>query len=405
MGIKNEKVKVEALWEVTFKSSLAEHRDVYFCNINVWRDGNLLPEPFKSLVHEGAEGDSSETEVSGRDFFHYDPLKIYEIKPHQFRPPQKMVNPKLYLGRFYPLGYFRELPGIYEGNPYPGRIIKIDPTRESYTLDTNHPLAVIEKLHFKMHLLRIVPKISEVGGRCKDFCELAFRTGPGMQARYDDIPTDFGLAEKESFSRMDENPDKDFYKEPRFLPHIDRLCHKHLIEFYEKHLKGKKILDFMSSFESHLPEGDYEVVGLGINEEELKANPRLKEFVVKDINEDPSLPFANEEFDAVVCDLSIEYIIHPLEILKELHRILKPGGKVFFSFSNRYFPPKVIKLWVDLHEFERMGYVCELFAKVGGFKNIQTYSLRGFPRPIDDRWYGVVFQSDPLYVVWAEKEV
>ncbi len=330
--------------------------------------------------------------------------KIFEIADWQFIPPAKMVDKRLRLGRFYPLGYFRNLPGIYAGNPFPGRIIDINAKERTYLLDANHPLGRIESLTLKMEILEVVPKESELGGRCKDFCELALYTGPGMQARYNGIPTDFGINEKESFSRLDETPDTKFYKEPRLTYHIDRVCHAHLIEFYKNHLRGKKILDLMSSFESHLPEGDFEVIGLGINADEMKANPRLSDFVVKDINLEPLLPFESESFDAVVCDLSIEYVIHPLELMKEVKRVLKPGGQAFFSFSNRYFPPKVIRLWIDLHEFERMGYVLELFKLCAGFKNLRTYSLRGYPRPTDDRWFGVSFQSDPLYVVWGEKE-
>lgn len=405
MNRKNEKMKVQCLWEVKFISPLSKHRDVYFCNINVWREGDLLPSPFRELIWEGDKGSTIELEISGKEFFGYTHSKIYEINKYQFNPPENMIDKRLRLGRFYPLGFFRGLPGIYNGNPFPARIININAIEKKYILDANHPLSGINKLSFKMTIIDIIPKISELGGRCKDFCELAFYNGPGMQARFNGIPTDFGILEKENFSRLDETPDAEFYRNPRLIPHIDRTCHANLVEFYKTHLRGKKILDLMSSFESHLPKGDFEVIGLGINAEELKANPLLKDYIIKDINKEPILPFENEEFDAVVCDLSIEYVIHPIELLKEIWRILKPGGQVFFSFSNRYFPPKVIKLWIDLHEFERMGYVLELFNYAGGFCNFQTYSLRGFPRPVDDRWFNVTKQSDPLYIVWAEKEI
>ncbi|BAU23157.1 hypothetical protein THC_0766 [Caldimicrobium thiodismutans] len=403
MNFRNEKAKVLALLEVQFESPLARHQDIYFCDINVWREADLLPSPFKELVKDGEPGAKATLEVSGKDFFNYKDACVYDVKKYQFKPPRKLVDPKLRLGRFYPLGFFRELPGIYEGNPYPGRIIFVDDAREEFKLDANHPLGIFENLKFIMTILEVQPKSSELGGRCRDYWELAFRIGPGMQARYDRIVTDFGLDEKESFTRFDETPDTEFYREPRFLPHIDRCSHNNLINFYSTHLKGKKILDLMSSFESHLSEGDFEVIGLGLNKEELKANPKLKDFVIKDINADPLLPFQNEEFDAVVCDLSIEYLIHPIQVLKEINRILKPKGQIFFSFSNRYFPPKVIKLWIDLQDFERMGYVLELFNQVQGFTNLRTYSLRGFPRPKEDKWAYLTSLSDPLYIVWAEK--
>jgi SAM-dependent methyltransferase len=404
MNRKNEKKRLQAHLGVHFKSSLADHEDVYFCKINVWREADLFPATLRELVWDGSKGSKAEVEVSGKTFFDYLEGRVFEIAEWQFSPPAKMVEKRLRLGRFYPLGYFRGLPGIYAGNPFPGRVIDINAKERTYLLDANHPLGRIESLTLKMKILEVEPKDSELGGRCRDFCELAFHTGPGMQARYDGIPTDFGIFEKEGFARQDETPDTEFYREPRLTHHIVRVCHSHLAEFYRKHLKGRQILDLMSSFESHLPEGDFEVIGLGINAEEMKANSRLSSFEVKDLNLEPILPFESESFDAVVCDLSIEYVIHPLELMKEVHRVLKPGGQAFFSFSNRYFPPKVIRLWIDLHEFERMGYVLELFKLNGGFKNLKTFSLRGYPRPVDDRWFGVSFQSDPLYVVWGEKE-
>ncbi|MCS7149600.1 MAG: hypothetical protein RMI93_02520 [Caldimicrobium sp.] len=71
-------------------------------------------------------------------------------------------------------------------------------------------------------------------------------------------------------------------------------------------------------------------------------------------------------------------------ILDAKHPLANYPLTLTFSFSNRYFPPKVVNLWVELHEFERMGYVPELMIRAG-FKDLHTYSLRGLPRPADDR--------------------
>ncbi len=55
---------------------------------------------------------------------------------------------------------------------------------------------------------------------------------------------------------------------------------------------GGEILDLMSSWVSHLPPevGYRRVVGLGMNEEELRRNPRLDEYVVQNLNREPELP-------------------------------------------------------------------------------------------------------------------
>ena len=87
--------------------------------------------------------------------------------------------------------------------------------------------------------------------------------------------------------------------------------------------------------------------GLGMNEKELKRNSALTEVVVRDLNEDPTLPFADASFDIITNVVSVDYLTKPLEIFQEMHRVLKPGGKAIMSFSNRCFPTKAIALWTS----------------------------------------------------------
>ena len=95
-------------------------------------------------------------------------------------------------------------------------------------------------------------------------------------------------------------------------------------------------------------------------------------------------------------------LIHPDEVFTEVARILKPGGKFVVTFSNRWFPPKVINVWPALHEFERMGLVLEYFIRTGKFNHLNTFSSRGWPRPITDKYYPQFRKSDPVYAVWGE---
>ena len=50
-----------------------------------------------------------------------------------------------------------------------------------------------------------------------------------------------------------------------------------------------------------------------------------------------------------------------------------------------------------------MGMVLEYFLGAGGFKNLQTYSIRGLPRPLDDKYFPDLIYSDPVYAVWGQK--
>jgi len=139
------------------------------------------------------------------------------------------------------------------------------------------------------------------------------------------------------------------------------------------------VLDLLSSWQSHLPDRMEftRLAGLGLNDRELKNNNRLSERVVQDLNLNPVLPFESDSFDAVLCTVSVEYLTNPLAIFEEVSRVLRTDGYFIVTFSNRWFPTKAIRIWKELHEFERMGLVLEYFIRSGGFKNLQTYSFRG----------------------------
>lgn len=156
-------------------------------------------------------------------------------------------------------------------------------------------------------------------------------------------PTDFEGAD--AFSREDETPDAAFYAEPRKITHVDAVCARRIQALYRTVLPEKaRVLDLMASWRSHLPDTVGSTVGLGMNAEELADNPQLTERIVHDLNADPKLPFADASFDAVVCTVSFEYLTQPHKIVAEAKRVLKPGGMFVVIVSNRYFPPKVIKL-------------------------------------------------------------
>src|SRR5262245_31721802 len=146
-----------------------------------------------------------------------------------------------------------------------------------------------------------------------------------------------------AYGREDESPDGCFYGLPRKVVHIDDGAIAALCRLYAELLPGGgRLLDLMSSWRSHLPAGlsPREVVGLGLNAEEMADNPQLTRAVVHDLNRDPRLPFAHEEFDGAMCAVSIQYVRHPLRVLREVRRVLRPGAPFVVAFSNRCFPAK-----------------------------------------------------------------
>jgi SAM-dependent methyltransferase len=146
-----------------------------------------------------------------------------------------------------------------------------------------------------------------------------------------------------------------------------------------------------------------EITGLGMNQDELEHNPLLTHRIVHDLNQTPQLPFADESFDGIICTASIEYLVSPMDVFSELGRVLKPGAPLIITFSNRWFPPKAIRIWGQAHEFERIGLVLEYFINSGAFEKLHSYSLRGLPRPEDDKYAGQLLLSDPVYAAWGSK--
>jgi SAM-dependent methyltransferase len=198
----------------------------------------------------------------------------------------------------------------------------------------------------------------------------------------------------DAFRRYDESPDEGFYRLPRFVTHIDDRAIAAVTQLYREFFPvGGAILDLMSSWVSHLPpETEYRrVVGVGMNEKELRKNLRLDEFVVQNLNRTPELPFGDAEFDGVGICVSIDYLTRPVKVLQEVGRVLKIGAPTIISFSNRCFPSKAVAIWHQLDDRGHMLLVERYLEEAGNFTNIRRLDRR--PRRLF---------TDPLYAVIGE---
>jgi len=192
---------------------------------------------------------------------------------------------------------------------------------------------------------------------------------------------------RELFAREDESPDALFYAQPRFALHVDDATVAALTQLYREELQpGCRVLDLMSSWVSHLPpEIAYaSVAGLGMNAEELAANPRLDERRVQDLNRDPALPWPDAAFDAVLCAVSVQYLTRPVEVFAQVARVLAPGGKLLVATSHRLFPTKAIAAWRAFGRDERLRLVATYLELAGGFANLRA--LDRSPRDADPLW-------------------
>ncbi|VFQ58239.1 unnamed protein product [Cuscuta campestris] len=202
------------------------------------------------------------------------------------------------------------------------------------------------------------------------------------------------------FERFDESKDSLFYEIPRFVTHIDDPAIAALTRYYSESLPptntpGVAILDMCSSWVSHYPAGykQNKIVGLGMNEEELKLNPVLSEYVVQDLNINPILPFEDNTFDVITNTVSVDYLTKPFDVFKEMYRILKPRGVAIISFSNRCFWTKAISLWTSTGDDDHVVIVGSYFHYAGGFEPPEAVDISPNPG-----------RSDPMYVVYSRKQ-
>ena len=392
---------VDMVFHLKWKSDEVLHTDAYQASrINFWRD--YFPPFLLENLRGRQAGESFEIRLNSNNLLtQFNGQGSLKIKSKQFnitRAKIPMGPPAL--GRFYPRGILKDVAGVFKANVQPFRCVNLN--NGHMTVDLNHPLAGRDIV-----LSGVVGKVdgkeTERGGSSVDWMDV-LTDGPGMQGRWNNQQTDFFSAK--AFSRDDATPDSHFYREPRFVQHIDDTAIEVVRNTYGRFLKdGMDVLDLMSSWKSHLPDGLKlgRVAGLGLNDRELNKNNRLSETVVQDLNQNPRLPFDSESFDAVVCTVSVEYLNNPTAVFEEVARVLRSDGYFIVTVSNRWFPTKAIRIWNQLHEFERMGMITEYFMRSGRFKKLQTYSIRGLPRPHEDKYFPDLLYSDPVYAVWGQK--
>ncbi|MBD1211341.1 MAG: class I SAM-dependent methyltransferase [Dolichospermum sp.] len=204
--------------------------------------------------------------------------------------------------------------------------------------------------------------------------------------------------------KLDDSDDQLFYNYPRFVTHVDEGFIQQLTDLYRQRIPAKtRILDMMSSWVSHLPtDRDFaHVEGHGLNAEELARNPQLNHYFVQNLNINPQLPCLDQEFDAVINCVSVQYLQYPEAVCSEIHRILKPGGIAIISFSNRMFFQKAIQVWRDGSEAFRVELVKSYFRSVPGFSTPEVICSKS-TTPNFLQWLGVP-GGDPFYAVIAHR--
>jgi SAM-dependent methyltransferase len=194
------------------------------------------------------------------------------------------------------------------------------------------------------------------------------------------------------FERSDPSADAQFYSWPRLVYHIDDQAVGLVGRLYDELGVKGEVLDLMASWVSHFRQPPERLTVLGLNAEELEANPAAKVRVLHDLNDQPRMPFPDGSFDAAVCCVSVDYLTRPVEVFADVARILRPAAPFVCTFSNRCFPSKAIRGWLYSSDDQH----CEIVTRYFELSD-------GWGEPHRERRTPLGHRGDPLFAVWAHR--
>jgi SAM-dependent methyltransferase len=194
------------------------------------------------------------------------------------------------------------------------------------------------------------------------------------------------------FDRVDEGDDGEFYAVPRLVTHIDDGAIAAVGELYSELGLTGDVLDLMASWVSHFSERPATLRVVGMNARELDANVGADQRLVHDLNADPRIPLDAESVDDAVCCVSVDYLTRPIEVFRDVARVLRPGGRFVCTFSNRLFATKAIRGWLYAGDDEHCAIVSEYFRRSLVFGPATVARRTPLHHP-----------GDPLFAVWATR--
>lgn len=105
-----------------------------------------------------------------------------------------------------------------------------------------------------------------------------------------------------------------------------------------------------------------------------------------------AIPFDDASFDSVVCTFTLCSVSDQAQTLKELRRILKPGGQLLYAEHGRA-PDAGVRKWQDRIEplWKRLAGGCHLTRPVNGAVDAAGFAVHGMGErytPKVPRWAG-----------------
>ncbi|CBJ28685.1 conserved unknown protein [Ectocarpus siliculosus] len=212
------------------------------------------------------------------------------------------------------------------------------------------------------------------------------------------------------FDRPDESEDEKTFATARMQPCLEGAPKEALVEHYARFLtEGAEVLEIGASVASYLPEdlSFSKVVGVGMNDEEMKSNPRLTDTLVQNLNSKPELPYPADSFDFVLVPNSMEFFTDPRLVMREVYRVLKPKGLCMIPFTSqgayKEYEKKQIKMWKTMNDAQHMWIIGSFFkfSADAGWDDLKGYDMSTGESNMLTKFVG---NTNELFVVQAKTQ-
>ena len=95
--------------------------------------------------------------------------------------------------------------------------------------------------------------------------------------------------------------------------------------------------------------------------------------------------FGDGAFDAACLCVSVQYLQRPVDVFREVGRVLRAGAPFVVSFSNRCFPTKAVAIWQSISGPDQQRLVAA-YMRAAGFTNVVDHASTSR-------------EGDPLWIV------
>lgn len=205
--------------------------------------------------------------------------------------------------------------------------------------------------------------------------------------------------EKELLSFLKQNPSLRHLLLESFIAHKNR--YKKDLEIIGKYFEGGKILDVGASpfhVTYCLKKLGYDVVGLDIEPSKFRKFINKYNLPVERCDiETQKFPFKNNSFDFIIFNEVIEHLrINPIFTLKEIHRVLEPGGRLLLTTPNLYAIHKIFMFNLGMSfndaydEFNKLN----IYGYMGHIREYSVGEVRKFLEKTGFRIENVIYRHD-----------